>query len=471
MKRFIYILFLLGGLSFAADTSLLVVNGTYLGNEKRNYYGNVAPDSLKVIWKTPLGEGLTSVGQSRRIWKGCGWTGQPLLTWENDTLFVYQSAFDHNLKKVYAENGKIKWEYEYPDVIKGTGTIWSNTDKPLIMLGSRRGPEFSTWSSQLYNFRSVYLDSGEEAWRYHMKRYVSYSVDVDASPLIYRDTAYLGLENGRFIVFDPDPDKAESVDSHLEPLIYEKHSLFHSDDKKAHGYNLITEASPSRLGDHIYISSGAGHVYGYNLNTGRIDWDFYTGADMDGSTTVTYDNCILVTVEKQYIPGNGGVFKLDPSKAADSSCVVWYYPTGPAPKDIALWDGGVIGTATVNDLSRPNYMPHMAAFIGVDGYLYLVEHDKTDTLTTDGPNLQHRYHKPKFIASRWVGTSISTPIFAGSRILTASYSGLNLFEYTHKGRLIKLDKLNIGPVESTPYIYNKRIYVGTRSGFLYCLGD
>jgi len=115
--------------------------------------------------------------------------------------------------------------------------------------------------------------------------------------------------------------------------------------------------------------------------------------------------------------------------------------------------------------------PYLAGFSAIDGYLYLVEHDRIDTALTWGPNLKHLYPTPKLYASRWIGQSISTPLFVGDRIVAASYSGISLFEIDDKLKLHRLERRYIGGVESTPFVYNKRIYIGSRDGFLYCLGE
>jgi len=47
-----------------------IIIGTYLGNEKRNYYGNYAPDTLEVLWKLALGDGKTKVGRDTLHWYG-----------------------------------------------------------------------------------------------------------------------------------------------------------------------------------------------------------------------------------------------------------------------------------------------------------------------------------------------------------------------------------------------------------------
>ena len=57
---------------------------------------------------------------------GAGWTGQPLLYKEDDSLYLIQGAYDHHLKKINARNGELIWQYKFDDVVKGTGTIWHN---------------------------------------------------------------------------------------------------------------------------------------------------------------------------------------------------------------------------------------------------------------------------------------------------------------------------------------------------------
>ena len=468
--KYIILLLFLAFTTFAQQIEL--INATYLGNEKRNYYGETAPDSLNIIWKTPLGKGLTKIGSKERWWKGSGWTGQPLMVKEDGKPYLIHGSLSHFLRKINAETGEIIWEYEFPDAIKGTGTLWNDPDSGLIILqGSRRGVGYSTWSSNLHPLRAISYKSGKEIWRYHLERGASYSVDVDGTPLILNDTVYVGLENARFVVFDPAVSATKEFKGYKRPVRLEKHSLYDPEDMKAHGQNIITESSPSRIGDHVYISSGAGHVYGYNLKTRKIDWDFFIGADMDGSPTVTYDDCILVSVEKQYIEGQGGVFKLDPSKAADSSCVVWYFPTENDSSENATWEGGVIGTAAVNDLSKADDLPYLAAISAIDGYLYLVEHDHVDTSMVWGPNLKHKYHKPRFIASRWIGQSISTPLMIGRSIVAAGYSGVSLFKFNSKGKLYRVERKYIGGIESTPFVYDGKVYVGSRDGYIYCLGN
>ncbi len=451
-----------------------VIIGTFLGNEKRNYYGNVAPDSLNIIWKLNLGSGKTKVSGKTLIWSGAGWTGQPLIVEEDSVTYLIQGTYSHNLMKIKADSGNIVWKYNFGDAIKGTGTIWYNKNadslnRLVILQGSRQGYNNSFRQAVIPSYRAISYFTGKELWRLNSKLTKSYSRDVDASALILKDTAYIGLENGIFTVFNPDPKKADTVDGIFQPVIYEEHQIYEESDRKKHRGNLVTESSPSLLGNRIYVSSGSGHVYGYNLKKREIDWDFFTGSDMDGSPAVTDDNCIIVPIEREYIPGCGGVFKLDPSLPADSS-VQWFFPVKNL--HFAFWEGGIIGSASINDSYRKNgdSVPNLAAFSAIDGYIYIVNTKKTTGEKALGPNKLNYYDVPELVFKYNTGQSISTPIFVGNKLIAAGYSGIYLFEFDNSLNFRLIQHLDIGSTESTPVVHNGRLYIATKLGYLYCLG-
>lgn len=449
-----------------------IIHGTFLGGPGRNYYGDTSPDRLELQWSHYLGEGETTISRKagNRTWKGCGWTGQPLLVETNDTLFLLQGAYDHHLKKIRASDGELIWQYAFEDVIKGTGTLYRppGQERLIILQGSRLGVNKYLDDPVVTSYRAIDYETGQELWKYNVPFFASYSRDVDGSALIVDSLAYLGLENGQFIVFDPRPEKGEIRNGFLQPLILETHRLYTPEDSKTHGLNLVTESSPCLLGDHIYITSGSGHVYGYNLKTRRIDWDFVTGSDMDGSPVVTADSCLLVTLEKQHIPGKGGLMKLNPRKSPDSECVEWYLPVGNAR--VAEWEGGIIGSAAVNDRTRPAGYPSIAAVSALDSLLYIVDYSAVSNKTVLGPDSLTIYPRPVVLDSVYIGPSISTPVIAGDKIIAAGYWGIFLYEYSEQGKLRRLDARPFG-CEATPVIYNKRVYIGSRNGYLYCLGN
>lgn len=422
-----------------------------------------------------MGAGQTNVpGKGLRVWKGAGWTGQPLIVLEHKVPFIIQGCYDHTLKKINAQTGKLIWSYKFDDVLKGTGTICRNPkakdplNSIIVLQGSRRGAHASIGDKHIYSYRAISYFTGKEIWRLNSERTYCYSRDVDASALIINDTAYVPLENGKFTVLDPFQTtltKGDSVKWNT-PKIIQQTNLFTKDDATKHRGNIVTEASPTRLGNRVYVASGSGHVYGYSMTKDTLDWDFYIGADMDGSIVVTSDNCLIVTVEKQYIKGNGGVFKLDPSKHPDSS-VVWYYPL----PDIgyAEWKGGVIGSASVNDYFVKSQKQSLVAFNSVDGNVYVVKQFEYEDTLAYGPNKKKKYKMPKLAYKNANGPSISTPIFTSDKLISAGYSRVSLFSYDSLSRFKKLSEFK-GTFEATPSVYNGCMYLASRNGNLYCFG-
>ena len=459
-------------LNDSSDIKFII--STFRGNEKRNYYGNSAPSGLEVIWKLYLGAGHTNASPKHggNLWAGAGWTGQPLLISEKGKLFLIQGAFDHNLKKIDAETGEIIWQYEFDDIIKGTGTIWENKKAPdennrfVIFQGSRRGYNFNRGGKNIFSFRAISFISGEELFRMNIKPTISYSSDVDGSALVINDTGYIGLENGIFTVFNPDYQSGEESNDITVPEIINESYLFERSDAARHGGNLVTESSPAFLFNKIFITAGSGRVYSYNPVSKDFDWKFYIGSDLDGTPVVTSDSCLLVSVEYQYIKGRGGLLKLNPLKPEEDA-VEWYFPTKNF--HFSSWDGGIIGTPAVNDLTKKAEEPFLAAFCAIDGNLYVVKYKETDgeDIGFDGKTM---FPKPELVFNYHIGSSISSPVIVGNKIVAAGYGGIFLFEFDDNLDFTLLDKKS-GSFEASPIVYNEKIYIACRDGYLYCLGN
>ena len=450
-----------------------LINKTFLGNDMRNIAAYSAiPDSLQIHWQHYLGSGTTYVG-GEKVWSGAGWTGQPLIVEENGEAFLIQGAYDHRLKKIRLSDGQLVWEHLYSDVIKGTGTIWINhkarnfEESVIIMQGSRASGQSK--NTVVDSYRGISYFTGKQLWQLNSVRTASYSRDVDASALVYKDTAYIGLENGIFMIFNPDPAYAQILDGVLQPqIIKNTDTLFVESDRKLHGGNLVTESSPTRIKDHIFIASGSGWIWGYNTKTQTMDWSFFIGSDIDGSPIVTQDNCLLIAVEKQYIQGPGGLLKLNPFAADKSQEIVWYYPT--EDKVFASWLGGIIGSAATNEMSKKENEKSLAAFTAIDGNTYVVDINTVSNKKALIFDNKTEAFLPELVFQYKTGPAITTPILQENKMLTLTYDGMFLFEFDqeYKFRLIK--KIDIRG-EATPVIYKNRIYVASRDGFLYSLGQ
>jgi len=465
--------------SFSQKTdSIRLVVKTFRGNEKRNYYGDDAPSKLRPIWKFNLGSGRSIVKEMPKVWAGAGWTGQPLLVMENNKPYIIQGAYDYSLRKFNAETGKVIWNYKFDDIVKGTGTIWENPkpDKPenrfVIMQGSRYGSRNDWERKVIPSYRGISLISGKELWRMNVRQTYSYSRDVDGSSLVLNDTAYIGLENGIFTVFNPDNQFAKIKDSILQPYIYKELKLFNDSDILLHGMNFVTESSPA-LVDHKIIIAACSRIYAYNLISKKLDWNFYIGTDIDGTPVITNDNKILAPLERQYIEGKGGVMQLDPSKT-EKEAVDWFFPT--ENRIFGEWEGGLIGTVAINDYyNSTDSLPSIAAFSAIDGNLYVINCDSIDyTKKVLSPDEKKEYPTPQLLYKYNIGPGISSPIIVDDKIIACSSSGIFLFQFQWKNNKFTvklLDKILGIPVEASPIVWNKKVYIASRNGFLYCFGE
>jgi outer membrane protein assembly factor BamB len=470
---------------------------TYLGDETRRLYGlGPAPTKLRLIWKTFIGGGMTSpVGKGKNEpWSGSGWTGQPVIVRDKGKLYLLWGAFDRKLHKIELKSGKIVWEYDYDDIIKSTPTVIEDpspkdpADKYIVMAGSRRGWPSGFTDSGLAPYRAVSFGTGKELWRLPVPLTSSYSRDVDGSGFFYKGRMYSGVESGWF--YKLDPFKTSDWNGHRKPkIVAERLLLGDPGAAAAHGGNLVLEASPCLLDDIVYVASGAGHVYGMRRSDLKVVWDYKTGSDIDGTTVPTSAGKLLVAVEKQYISGHGGILMLDPSRKPSDS-VVWFFPTGD--RKLGDWEGGVIGSVAVNDAYDPwGRRPRLAAFMAIDGNLYVVSQNKTSG-SAPGPNGDGPYPTPRVIAEFPVGSSISTPIMVDDTIVAAGYDNsvhLYKIKYTpaEKGDAGALKSPNGnwftvsvkekdrfaagGAFESTPVMWKGRIFIGCRDGSLYCIGQ
>jgi outer membrane protein assembly factor BamB len=426
---------------------------TFLGNQERNFYGKgPVPEKLEIVWKTALGSGKTKVGKTIKTWSGNGWTGQPVLVRDEGRDYLITGSYDHNLRKIDSETGKVIWKYPYDDVIKATPTLFKTEDDILILCGSRQGFHKSLDDKIVGSYRAISFKTGKEKWILNTERTKSYSRDVDGSALVIDNLVFLGAENGMFYVINP--TTTEKRDGLIQPQVLKELKLYDDEDAVSHHGNLCIESSPCLLEDRIYVTAGSGHVYGINKNTWEKEWDFYIGSDLDGSPVVTKDKKLLVTVEKQYIPGRGGIFKLDPSKSPENA-VEWFFPT--ENRKFCSWLGGIIGSPAIKD--------DLIAFNAIDGNMYVIK----DEIDGRGKGPDNKiYSRPKLIFKKNIGSSISTPLFIDDCLITAGYdSRMHIFDKDYNEKLSDL----LGNFESTPLVWENKIYIGSRDGWLYCISD
>lgn len=472
--------------------------GTYLGNWSRNFYGiGPVPERLKVVWRNRIGTGQTAgtaTVKGATNWSGTGWTGQATIIRDAGKLSLVIGGFDHGLRRIDAATGKTIWRYEFPDVIKGTNTIWIDPDAKTeatrirVIAGSRRGFGLTMASPLIAPVRCVSFATGKELWRLPVRHTQSYSRDADASAIVRDGFVYQGVESADFYKLDPDRTSALTLGGKTfrRPAVLASALLYKAGDAAKHRGNLVLEASPAMIGDIIYSAAGSGRVFGHRASDLKEVWQYRIGSDLDGTPVATSDGDLLVTVDREYVPGRGGVLKLDPRKTG-AAAAVWYLPT--ENRNLAEWTGGIIGSASVNDsYNADDSRPALGACMAIDGNLYVFSQDETKgtALIWDGKT---RMPKPVVVFKRNVGGAISTPIIVGDNIIACGYDGrVKVYRIAYddpEGVPLKarngttvhvsvklMDSLKLGgTIESTPVVWNGRIYVGCRDGYLYCIGS
>jgi len=474
---------------------------TFLGGALRRSYGiGPAPSRLDLVWKVKLGSGPTrrKIDDKTVWWAGSGWTGQCTVVRDKGRDYLLIGGYDHNLHKIDALTGKVVWQHEFDDVIKSTNTVFENpnptsdADRIIVVAGSRRGSEYKVGDKRIAPLRAVSFTTGKELWRLPVPKTINYSQDVDSSPLLYKGVLYAAVESG--YVYAIDPFTTKKVGGHRQPIVLTRSPrLFTDADARSHPdlgeANVAVEASPTRVGDILYIACGSGHLYGLKLPTLEIVWDFRTGSDIDGTTAVGRDGTLLQSIEKEYVSRHGGVYGFEPSRAP-AKAPLWFFPT--PDRGIGEWKGGIVGSVAINDESDPDGShPRLAAFIGVDGSLRVIARDALTSRKASGPGASTSTGVPVEVFADSIGAGISTPIIVGNRIVAAGYDRrVHLYRITYtsvpagsSGALLSPDggswRVTIketssykagGGFESTPIVWGKRVYIGCRDGYLYCLG-
>jgi outer membrane protein assembly factor BamB len=478
---------------------------TFLGSPYRDFYGlGPVPAKLDVLWSVEVGSGQTSdpfKDDAPVSWSGTGWTGQPALVRDGGRDYLLIGGYDHGLRKIDARSGEVVWRHEFDDVIKGSPSVFENprpngkADRYIVIGGSRRGFPLPLDSPDVAPYRALAFGTGKELWRLPVPQTSCYSRDCDGSGFFLEGRQYIGVESGWFYALDP--LQTQAWQGHRSPVVEESRLLIgDEDDAEAHydpvvgADNLVLEASPALLGETIYIASGAGHVYGLARDDLEVVFDFRTGSDLDGTTVPTAQGKLLVSIEKQYIPGHGGVMLLDPRKPAGES-PVWYFPTGD--EQLGEWEGGVLGSVAVNDVyNRKGRRPRLAAFIAIDGNVYVVSQDALAGGSVKGPDSETDLPTPQLVFKDWVGGGISTPVIVDDTLIAAGYEGVVhayrlSYPKSRKGaegalpcpdgawRSVKVREMASvdlgGSIESSPIVWDGRVYIGCRNGSFYCLGE
>ena len=474
--------------------------GTFLGNYGRRYYGQgPAPEHLDVIWKVELGSGWSSGKYDTdppSKWAGSGWTGQPNIVVDGGKTYVIASSYEYKLRKIDAQTGEVLWAYEYDDIIKGSPTVFKNPsptgpdDKYIVVAGSRRGYPYKLDDPRVAPVRAVTFGSGKELWRLPVPQTDCYSRDCDGSGFFFDGTYYLGVESGWFYALDPlktaDLGRGREAGrraaaaagrrrARREPRRQPRAGVLRLGARQEPVHSL--RRRPRVRAPALRPQGGLGLLH--RLRPGR-----HPGADEEGPPAAGRGEGVH--------QGQGRHARARPVEAGRQGRGV-VLPDGN--RKIGDWAGGIVGSAAVNDeYNEGGQYPAVCAFSAIDGYLYLVSQTVMSEETVSGPDRGPELATPVQIAKIWNGGAISTPIIVGDALVAGSYDQrVHLYDLTYtpaeKGDAGALPSANgdgaywtvsleerdqfyaEGAFESTPTLWDGRVYIGCRDGWFYCLGD
>lgn len=434
----------------------------FRGNAARTYYGEgPVPARPRLLWKFgPMwgesSEGPLSDPGKTVIWQGTGWTGQPAVFERQGRTWVVFGAYDHRIHFLDAATGRrMLPDFVGGDLFKGSVTV-DPDGYPLVYMGCRD----NYW-------RVIAFDRPQptELWRLdaHDTAPVMWNDDWDGNALIHDDHAFVPGENGHLyaVRLYRGWDAAGRVK--VAPRVVLDYPGWTDKQLRALGAPEVSiEDSPALMGDRLFFANSGGLVQGLDVSAVRPGelspsvpavFSFWDGDDTDASIVVDDEGFLYVAVELQRsLPRAqevGQILKLDPRRSGPGQDpVVWSVAATEKGPD------GLAGVWATPALHRDMlYVPtHGGELLGIER--------ATGTV---------RWRKP-FPPHAW-----ASPVVVDDTLLVGDREGvLHAYDVSDTGREPPerwAFRVSPGALESTPAVWKGVIYLGSRDGYFYALGD
>lgn len=420
----------------------------FRGNPTRTFYGTgPIPTSPETDWSFPESGGLcgqSSVGGETTTWCGSGWTGQPVV-WDrpDGVTEVIFGAYDKSVHFLDAATGeRTRPSFPTGDIIKGSVTL-DPDGFPILYTGSRDN-----------KLRAIALDRDRptELWALDA-RVVNgiWNDDWDGNPVVVDDVLYEGGENSWFFAVElnrgydgdglvtVDPEILVSVPGYDQELI----------DRV--GRNVSIESSPAVYEQRVYFANSGGRVVGLDVSNVRageapIVFDYWVGDDVDATVVVDAEGMLYVSVEDERKTERaaelGQLIKLDPY--TDGDPFVWGVPDPGGQGDGGFWATPALGDGVLYATS------HTGRLLAVD--------TETGEVLWEDEIAHHSWSSPVIVDETLVAATCSGELRAYSLADPRSPAPL----WTHQ--------LSESCIESTPAVWQGRMYVGSRDGRFYAVG-
>jgi hypothetical protein len=424
---------------------------TFRGNPTRSWYGlGPVPTAPRVLWAYPADGtmcGTSTDGGGTSTWCGTGWTGQPAV-WERDgRTWVAFGAYDYGVHFVdYRTGVDILPPFETGDIIKGTVTV-DPDGFPVLYTGSRDN-----------YYRAIAFDGPRptELWSIDAEDVspTLWNDDWDGSGLVIDDYLFEGGENSQFHIVKLNRGYAADGTVTVDPELVFNTPGWDAELLDDIGDNQVSiESSVAISGDVVYFANGGGLVQGWDisgLTEGRDPtrvFRYWAGDDVDATITIDGDGFLYVGVE--YERGNararevGQLIKLDPR----------------APDDPLVWSVEDLGSGGKSGLW---------ATPAIHGDVVYAATNAGRLLAVDRRSGQILWEKD-FASQTW-----QSPVVVDDVLIQGDCEGtLRAFD-VRDPRVDPPELWSVeleGCIESTPAVWKGRIFVGTRDGKMYAIGD
>ncbi len=432
------------------------VNGllTFRGNPSRSFYGTgpIPQTKPQVLWHFPKSGNMCAISSDEtgpHEWCGTGFTGQPAIFERDGRTWLVFGAYDKNLHFLDANTGeKIIDDFPTGDIIKGSVTI-DPDGYPIVYIGSRDN-----------YFRAIAFDRGKqpkELWKLSASAVspTLWNDDWDGAGTVIDDYLFEGGENSQFHIVKLNRGYDANGKVTVNPKL-----VFHTPGwdaqllKDTHDNNVSIEGAVTIVGNIVYFANSGGLLQGWDISGLKEGKDptrvfrFWTGDDTDGSIVADDEGYLYVGVEYERDNDRnklvGQMIKIDPRNAANP--LVWkvddrnrsdggkkggVYGSPAIFKDLVIWGtnkGDVVAVERQTGVVRwriPLTRVHMSPVV-VDGVM--VVGDCTGAL--NAYDIDDTSAQPKLLWSMKPGECI----------------------------------------ESTPAVWNGKLYLGTRGGQFHAIG-
>lgn len=423
---------------------------TFKGNPTRTFNGTgPVPVAPRVLWTYPNQRmcGESSEYGEVRTWCGTGWVGQPAVFERDGRTWVVFGAYDYKIHFVDGMTGEeIIPPFPTKDLAKGTVTV-DPDGYPLVYHGSRDNM-----------LRVIAFDGAapRELWsfdgRIEARRWNN---DWDAAPLILNDTLIEGGENSWFFGFTL--NRGYAADGSVTVAPVEKFRVPGFDDQLLRDLGddrVSLESAVAVYGDTAYLNSSGGLLQGWDISSIRTGvgevtrtFRFWTGDDSDATTVIDEEGFLYVGVE---VDRNlrrarevGQLLKVDPRVTAEGV-------------DPVVWRVDVNNGVDSGTWSTPAFHENLVIWPTKPGKVYGIDRSTGAivwTIKVSGPVL-------------------SSPLVVDDTLILGDGAGQLRAWSLSNGEPSLLWEISLSAnIEASPAIWNGRIYVGSRSGFFYAVGD